>query len=419
MSMSVQPGVSVETPRASELCSSLFSGALADRFPVYEELRELGDGIHWAEEAQGYVVTRYEDVRQIGSEPGTFSSDVFWQTPQAIHDPDDSEQLRFVTLASPIFMFSDPPVHTRIRSIFRHAFTPAAIEAWRPMVEDVTRELMQSYQVGDDFDIMPGFAADVPVAIIAAILGVPAEKRSLFRKWSTAYSSTFDPIVQGQRRAAEIATSLELMDYLGGLVAQRRAEPQKDLITLLVQTQTSRGDYLEDAELLSQLTLLLAAGNETTTNLIGSGLTLLFDNPEAQQELVQNPGLLPAAIEEMLRCDPPLHFMFRKTTRQTRLGDHDLPAGVFLLPCPPAANRDPRRFPNPGAFDIKRPDNKHLSFFHGVHFCVGAPLARLEAAVVFREILKNYPGIGPGRDVAQRRSENSTIGGWETRPVRL
>lgn len=405
--------------RADSLLSELFGGAVEDPYPLYEELRELGDGIHFSDYANAYVVCRYDDVRRIGSDPQVFSSDLFWQSPQSAHDPSDPEQARFVDLTSRLFMFSDPPFHTRIRSSFRKAFTPQAMQAWRPVVQQVTAEFIDCLRGGDEVDVMLGLAADVPVAIIAAILGVPAEKRGRFREWSMAYASTFDPMVQGERRDAVIATSLELMDYLGELVAQRRLDPSDDLITLLVQAETITGDHLEDVELIAQLTLLLAAGNETTTNLIGSGLTLLLAHPEAKARLIAEPDRWPGAIEEMLRYDPPLHLIFRKTASEAQLGEHLLPAGTMLLACPPAANHDPRRFAKPAEFDIERADNRHLAFFHGIHFCVGAALARLEGAVVFEQLLRCFPEISVGSRPAVRRTSNSTVRGWETRPVRL
>lgn len=419
MGTAVRDSVGDAEPRSAAAVEGLFDGAGKDPYPLYDELRETGDGIHWVEKTHAYIVCRYADVREVASDPGLYSSDLFWQSPQSTHDPDDAEQLRFVDVASRIFMRQDPPFHTRVRSSFRKIFTPQAMTAWRPVVERVTAELMETHLPGEELDIMPSFAADVPVQVIATILGVPREKHANFREWSLAFASTFDSMVQGERRRQAIATSLDLMDYLGELIAERHAHPEDDLITQLITAETSSGDRLEDVESVAQLTLLLAAGNETTTNLIGSGLTLLLDHPTAKAELTEDPSLIPGAIEEMLRCDPPLHLMMRKTTAEARLGDHVLPAGTILMPSPPAANRDPRRFENPTRFDIRRQDNKHLSFFHGIHFCVGAALARLEGAVVFEQILKNYPHITFGSEPAVRRTQNSSVRGWDTRPVRL
>ena len=401
-----------------EIFGELFGGVTQDPFPLYEELREQGDGIHLLELVSGYTVTRYSDVRLIGTDPATFSSDTF-DLSAGIHDPSDAEHLRFIEVSSQIFMFSDPPKHTRIRSALRHSFSPDVVERWRPVVERVTDELLARYTPGDEIDIMPGLAADVPVAVIAAILGVPQEKWPMFREWSFAYASTLDPLVQGDRRDAAIRTSLEMFDYLHELIQQRRAQTEDDLISHLTQTDTLRGDRLHDSELIAQIALLLIAGNETTTNLIGNGLSLLFEHPEAKSAIMADPSRLPAAIEEMLRLDPPLHFTGRKVTKDVTLGDHELAAGTNVLVCISSANRDPRAFANSSTFDINRSNNKHLAFFHGIHFCIGAPLARLEGNVIFEKLLCAYPDIGPGSEPAVRRTLNAISRGWEKRPVRL
>lgn len=404
---------------AAAVLNQLLVGGVQDPYPLYEQLRETGDGVHWSELLQAHVVTRYGHVRQIAGDFETYSSDIFWDTAPSMHNPEDSEHRRFVDIASQLFMFADPPTHTRIRSTFRHAFTPTAITNWEPVVAKVTNELLSQYPLGEEFDIMPGFAADVPVAVIAEILGVPAEMRSKFRDWSYAYASTFDPIVQGEQRDRAIATSLELFDYLASLVKQRKAEPREDLISELIRTKTIDGDVLGDIELLAQLALLLVAGNETTTTLIGSGLTLLLDHPEVLASIRKDRTLLPSAIEEILRLDPPLHLVIRKATKDVVIGDHELPAGSLLWLCLPSANRDPRQFTNPGVFDIRRDDNKHLSFMHGIHFCVGAPLGRLEGRVVFDHILTNYPDVRPGEESPRRRVTNVVARGFESRPVVL
>jgi cytochrome P450 len=405
---------------ADEILADLFGGSVQDPFPSYDELRETGDGVHYSPLLDSHFVTRYADVRRVVSDHGTFSSDVFDVTAAGIHDPADAEHRRFVEIASRLFMFSDPPVHTRIRSTFRTAFTPDSAERWRGAVFDVTRALMEEFEPGREVDIMPRFAAEVPVAVIASILGVPRDAWGNFRTWSFAYASTFDPLVQGERREEAIRTSLVLFDFIADLADQRRAHPTDDLISTIVHTETNDGDVLGEIELIAQVALLLVAGNETTTNLIGNGVTLLLDNPEARAEITADPALLPKAIEEMLRIDPPLHLTFRLLTKDATVGDQLLPAGTIVAPCLAAANRDPRVFPDPGRFDIHRAENnKHLGFLHGIHFCVGAALARLEGQIVFEEILRHHPGFRAGSEPAVRRTLNAVSRGWEKRPVLL
>lgn len=406
-------------PRAATVMADLFGGALEDPFPAYNELRELGDGVHWCEQLQAYLVCRYDDVRLLGSDHRRFSSDVFYDSAPSWHDDTKPEHLRFVDTASRLFMFSDPPTHTRIRSSFRHVFTPRSIAQWEKTIRKVTEDLISRYPRGREFDIMPGFAADVPVAIIASILGVPDEARAKFREWSYGFASTFDPVVQGEMRDTAITASLELFDYLSSLIDERSIAPRDDLISELIRTETVSGDRLEDIELVAQLALLLVAGNETTTTLIGSGLTYLLEHPTTLAEVRADPDMLPVAIEEILRLDPPLHLALRKTTEETRFGNTVVPAGAILAPCLAAANRDPRRFDDPNEFDIHRSNNKHLAFYNGIHFCVGAPLGRLEVRVVLRYILDNFPELRLGSTPAQRRTNNAVARGWASRPVVL
>jgi cytochrome P450 len=400
--------------------ADLFGGVVQDPFPLYDELRETGDGVHYSPLLQSFFVTRYADVRRISADHATFSSDLFGVTPAGLHDPADPDHQRFVEIASRLFMFADPPVHTRIRSTFRTAFTPHAVQRWRSAVLAATTSLLGEFEPGSEVDVMPRLAADVPVAVIASILGVPRAAWANFRTWSFGYASTFDPMVAGARRDEAIRTSLVLFDFLADLASQRRADPADDLISTIVHTPTDDGDTLGEVELIAQIALLLVAGNETTTNLIGNGITLLLDNPGARAEITADPGLLPQAVEEMLRIDPPLHLTFRLLTAGATVGGQELPAGSLVTPCIAAANRDPRAFPDPGRFDIHRADNgRHLAFLHGIHFCVGAALARLEGQVVFEEFLRSYPGFTAGAEPAVRRTLNSVSRGWEKRPVLL
>lgn len=326
---------------AAGMLAGLFGGEVRDPYPLYDGLRETGDGLHWSELLHGWVVTRYTDVRLLGSDHGTFSSDIFFEGPPGVHDPADAEHRRFVEINSREFMFSDPPRHTRLRSIFRHAFTPASIATWRPLVERTTAELLGRFEPGQEIEFMSALAADVPVGIICALLGVPVDDRWKFRDWSFALASTFDPLVQGERRDACIRKSLQLLDYLQDVLRARREKPEGDLVSLLAHTTTADGNLLDDAELLAQIALLLVAGNETTANLLGNGITLLLRNPDVAERWRGDPSVAPRAIEEILRCDPPLHMTGRKITQQVELGERTLEPGTYVFPVIGAANRDP------------------------------------------------------------------------------
>lgn len=403
----------------AKLVHELVLGSVADPFPLYNELRETGTGVHWADILNGWVITRYDDSRRTLAMPEVFSNDTFFDTAPGVHDLDDSEHRRFIGISSKQFMFQDPPVHTQVRSIFRHAFTRAAIERWRPVVESVSDTLLARFSPGQELDIMPSLAADIPVAVIASMLGLPEDKWGQLREWSEAFGRTLDPGVQGELRDSSIRTSLELMDYLADLIRRRRADPRDDLTTLTATTPTLDGDQLPEADVIAQVTLLLAAGNDTTTSLIGSGMTTMIDNPGLKERLREDPALIPGAIEEMLRLDPPFHLDFRKALADVEIGGQQISRGQMVFQVLAAANRDPRRYADPDTFELGRNAAPHLAFSHGVHFCVGAPLARLEGEVALRRILERFPGFVAGEAPALRRTDNILARGWHRRPVRL
>ncbi len=409
----------IEQEDAAAIVRDLVIGNVADPFPLYDRLREIGTGVHWSDVLGAWVVTRYDDVKAMVGSHEAFSSDTFFDGAPGIHNPDDPEQRRFISISSRQFIFQDPPTHTRIRSIFRHAFTKQAIKRWRATMEDVADEVLSRYRPGQELDIMPGLAADIPVAVIASMLGVPRERWGQLREWSESFGRTLDPGVQGPLRDQSIGTSLEMMDYLGDLLHQRRADPQDDLISLIATTAADDGERLTDEEAISQLTLLLAAGNDTTASLIGSAMTLLIDHPDVKQELKDDPSRIPVVIEEMLRFDPPFHLNFRKARRDAVFGGEQIKAGQMCFQVIAAANRDPRQFDDPNTFDITRDASKHLTFSHGIHFCVGAPLARMEGEVVLSKILERFPDFSAGSTPPVRRANNILARGWHSRPVTL
>jgi cytochrome P450 len=407
---------------SADLITALTTAAVQDPFPIYEQLRELDHGVHWAEELGGWVCTRYDDVKQTFTDTATFSNEYFFDLASAVHEPTFSAHLRYVDISSKQFMLTDPPAHTEVRSILRGAFTPRAVQRWEVVVQDVTETLLDSLlpdAAVAELDVMEDLAAEVPVSVIAAMLGIPPEDTWRFRRWTEAFVDTFNPRITSERRSRSIDVAVDMFDYLTSLVERKRDRPVDDLTTLLATAELEDGSRLDNTRIVAQLALLLAAGNETTMNLIGNGITLLIEHPEVQQALRARIELLPAAIEEMLRLDPPLHFDLRKATKETTLGGQRIEAGQLCYQLIASANRDARRFRNPHAFSLDRGKNSHFAFSHGIHFCLGAQLARMEAEIVFRKLLERYPHFTNGKEPAVRKTEEIISRGWRTRPIRL
>ncbi|MET8911362.1 cytochrome P450 [Micromonospora sp. NPDC004551] len=314
---------------------------------------------------------------------------------------------------------TNPPDHSRMRRLAAGAFTPRRIAAMRDVVEAQADELVDRMlaraAAGEPVDFMAEFAYPLPVAVICALLGVPAADRPLFRRWATDLTGVLEPEISPDELALADRGATELRDYFTELVAARRRAPADDLTTALVQAHDADGDRLSGDELLSNLVVLLVAGFETTTNLLGNGLVVLLDHPAAAAALREHPEFAPGYVEELLRYDSPVQLTSRMSTEPTRFGGVDLPAGSWLIVLLGAANRDPRRYPEPERFDPWRPQVHPLSFGAGPHYCLGAGLARLEAQVAFPLLLRRLPGLAPAGP-GERRIR-LTLRGYATLPV--
>ncbi|RLT39987.1 MAG: cytochrome P450 [Chloroflexi bacterium] len=353
--------------------------------------------VHRSDALQAWILTRYDDVLRVLRDHDTFSSDARQAGGQI------AAALQEQRANSPLgdtrsVLASDPPEHTFLRGIVNRAFTPRSVELLRPRMEEIVASLLDELPDTGEWDLMDGLAQPLPVIVIAELLGIPPEDRAQFKVWSQHIALTTD-IMQSQESIESIrqATS-ELVEYFGGFIEDRRRQPREDLISALVAAETE-GRRLTGAEVLAFAILLLVAGNETTTNLIGSGMRTLLAHPEAAAALRAQPERIPAAIEEMLRYDSPVQGIVRFATREVEVGDKTLRKGDVIMGMTGAANRDPDQFPNPTAFDLDRGDTRHLAFGMGIHYCVGAPLARVEGAIAFRALLERWPSIEAAGDV--------------------
>jgi len=287
---------------------------------------------------------------------------------------------------------SDPPRHSFLRKMVSRDFTPRRIREMEPRIREIAKDLLDKVEAKGDFDLMADLANVLPVTVIAEMLGVPAELHATFKQWSDTLVGGDNNVPGAPPPPRTIRVVDELGDYFSAEIEKRRINPGPDLVSALVAAH-DEGDAMSAADLLSFVTLLLIAGNETTTNLIGNGTLALGRNPEQFDALKRNPGMLPRAIEEMLRYDGPVQATVRFTNQPVQLGGTELPAKAFALMIVAAANRDPAQFKDPEKFDITRDPNDHIAFGEGIHFCIGAALARMEATVAFEAMLARFPRL--------------------------
>jgi cytochrome P450 len=293
---------------------------------------------------------------------------------------------------APTILTADPPVHSRLRKLVSKAFTPRRVRELEPRIREITAGLLSDVPKSSELEAMATLANPLPVIVIAELLGVSADDHAQFKKWSNDLISSFGQEMATGPSPAGLAAKDDLRRYLADAIKQRSASPADDLISALV-TARDESDALSENELLAFVVLLLLAGNETTTNLIGNGLLALCRHPEQQQRLRENRELIPKAIEEMLRYDPPVQMTIRVPTVDTNVGGTDIAAGTVAFILLAAANRDPAHFATPDQFDVARDPNQHVSFGEGIHFCLGAPLARLEGAIAIESMLGKFPRL--------------------------
>jgi cytochrome P450 len=343
-------------------------------FPWYQQMRTT-QPVCYDKENEWWQVFDYENTQRILNDPATFSSEVAQRTMS------EEERKR---ATEPSILSMDPPRHRQLRSLVTQVFTPRTVTKLAPRISAIINEHLDAVAEQGHMDVIADLAYPLPVIVIAEMLGVPGEDRGIFKHWS-------DRIVSANRAEALNAGN-ELRKYLQQITALRRAKPEDDLISALIAAQID-GQHLTEGELLSFYLLLLVAGNETTTNLIGNAFICFDEQPGVFDQLRADPSLIPGALEEVLRYRSPVQRVMRIVTSDTTLGGQHIKAGDIVLPWTGSANRDPAQFPNPDVFDIRRTPNRHVGFGHGIHFCVGAPLSRIEGKIAFEIILQRFQQI--------------------------
>ena len=387
---------------------------LHDPFAVYRHLQDA-DPVHWCAPLRGWVVTRYEDCKTVLTDP-RFSAD---RLSPFVEQLPAAERARVQNLEASISrwsVFIDPPSHTRLRKLLAPGFTSRALVRMEKRVGEIVEDLLDQAASGREMDFIADFAYPLPASVVMVMLGVPLGDLDRFKLWSDdlalfvgSAQATADKYARAERATAEMNA------YFADLIRARRAEPEDDLISELLAGEGA-GKHLDEAEISASCMFLLFAGHETTTNLLGSALWHLTQNPGQLARLIAEPSLAEHCVEEVLRYDGPINAMVRIATEPVEIAGRTIAPGARVFAMLNAANRDPRAFDDADVFDISRRPNRQMAFGHGIHFCLGAPLARLEGRIALRRVVARLEDIecppeGP------RRVDSLVLRGLASLPI--
>ena len=363
-------------------------------YPLLHELRTQ-EPVYWSEAVGAWLLTRYDDVLVTMKDTAHFSNEN--RLGQAVAYLPPEKRANFKPFEDHYktkgLLHSDPPDHTRLRALITKEFTPKVVEQMKPQIQKVVDGLLDSAEKKGKMDVVPDLAEALPIGVIAEILGVPVEDRHFFKKWTDAilgFQGVNKPAEEDLLRAQE--SLLDLRAYLVDMISQRRRSPRQDLMTKFVAVE-SEGERLSEAELINTCATLFTAGHETTLSLPSNTIYTLLANPDQLQLLRQNPELLTSALEESLRFESPVSRQSRLMKADAELGGKTLRKGEMLFQMLNAVNRDPEYFTDPDKFDIRRKNNRHMAFGQGIHFCVGAPLARAEGFIAVGTVIRRFPNL--------------------------
>jgi cytochrome P450 len=364
----------------------------ANPYPLYEQMRAQA---RVSRTSFGpYVVTGYDECQAVLRDPRLGRGVGVEDVSANLFGDGGTRRGEFLDMSQHNMLMSDPPDHTRLRRLVSRSFTPRQVERLRPAVHALVTELLDAMADMGEVDFMSQFALPLPMAVIGELVGVPPADRASLQPDVRAAAKGIEPMLSSEETDAAIAALITLGEYFTGLLEERRRRPQDDLLTSLVETRES-DDRLTDDEVASTAILLFAAGFETTTNLLGNGLLALLEHPEQLRDWRSNPQIASSAVEELLRFDSPVQFNLRTALEPADLLGEPLVRGDRVVVLQGAANRDPARFEDPDALDLRRADNVPLSFGWGAHHCIGAPLARMEGEIAFNALLARFPSLEP------------------------
>ena len=409
-------------------------GCRQDPYPVYRELRDRAP-VHHVDSMKAWCVTRFDDVQHVLKNPEVFSSRAMFTL--LVNNGSKGIDLSLGGLRMAVRMFfnlrmspwafvrariliaSDGDRHSSMRGILNRGFTPRQIGAWESRIRTVVEDCLEPLRGGDPFDVVSDLAVPLPVTIVAELLGVERERHADFKRWSDSviYNAT-GPGRAVPFNSAFLSTMEELFDYFGEVIEVRQAEPTEDLIGQILASQADDEDPLNALEMIQFIVLLLVAGNETTTNLIGNGTEALLHHPDQLSRVAADPALVPGLIEETLRYDAPVQVVFRTTTRATEIRGVQIPKGANVAAFLGSANRDERQYDDPDLFDLTRDSQGHLGFGFGKHFCLGASLARLQARAAFEALIPELTQVTK-RDAKTERIDSFLVRGPRSLEVRL
>lgn len=395
----------------------LTEDVFTDPYPTYAHLREQ-DPVHWDDQLRGWLFTRYDDVFGALRDHETYSSRRIALLAARSGEQPPEQMRRFLDLAEGWMWMLDPPRHTVVRKLMNQGFSPRDVRGFEPLVHEIVTDLIDTMLDKDELDLMPDFCLAVPALVLCALYGLPKSDAPLVTKWADTIKIFLGGAPDLAASGLPAARSFEeMMAYLTEVIDERRRDPQGDLVSRLIAAEED-GERLSDEDLCSNLLLLLVATFETSVDFLGNGLRALLDERTQWELLKADPSMIPGAVEEILRFDGPVQLTHRLATRDVELHGRHIEAGQLVYLMRGAANRDPAKFPDPDRIDITRTESGHVALGTGVHYCIGAGLAKLEGVTALRELSTRMPDLALLPDKPHRwRADNLQFRGLSTLPA--